>query len=135
MKMAVIIHPDSTELVIDSRFVAYELGIQHKSFMRTLRNQAEMLESETEKLRFETAPSKPFVGSKRITFCYLTEEQCLFLLSCFKNTDQGMRGKVATMKAFASANILLESMIHPIKPQYYPLKAANQCQSQKQISK
>ena len=43
-------------LVVDSRLVAEELGIQHKSFKETIRENLDDIEKEYGKVTLETAP-------------------------------------------------------------------------------
>ena len=66
-------------LVVDSRLVAEELGIQHKSFKETIRENLEDIEAEYGKLTFETAPSN--TSNQTETYYLLTEDQAIYLMT------------------------------------------------------
>ncbi len=80
-------------LVVDSRLVAQELGIKHKSFMETIRKHERQIEQAFGGLRFETAvPDKPTGNPPQ--FVYLTEEQSLFMMTLSRNTERVVECKI-----------------------------------------
>ncbi len=94
-------------LVVDSRLIAIELGIKHKSFMETIRKHEKQTEQAFGGLRFETAvPDKPTGNPPQ--FVYLTEEQSIFMMTLSRNTERVVQCKIQLVKAFSEAKKLLE---------------------------
>ena len=94
-------------LVIDSRLIAIELGIKHKSFMETIKKHEKQTEKAFGGLRFETAvPDQPTGNPPQ--FVYLTEEQSLFMMTLSRNTERVVQCKIQLVKAFSEAKKLLE---------------------------
>ncbi len=93
-------------LVIDSRLIAIELGIKHKSFMETIRKHEKQTEQAFGILRFETAE---IIGKGQPEkFVYLTEEQSIFMMTLSRNTERVVECKIQLVKAFSEAKKLLE---------------------------
>ena len=93
-------------LVIDSRLIAQELGIKHKSFMETIRKHEKQTEQAFGILRFETAEINGKGQPEK--FVYLTEEQSLFMMTLSRNTERVVQCKIQLVKAFTEARKLLE---------------------------
>lgn len=109
------------ELVVDSRLVAERLGIEHESFMKTLREYQSLIEKDFGSIRFEIgsktgANAKP--GGKQPVFCLLTEDQATVLMTFSRNTVQVVKCKIDLVQSFSKAKKLL-SQRQP-KPQYVP---------------
>lgn len=93
-------------LVVDSRLVATGLGIEHESFMRTLKKYESTLESRFGAFRFEIGTSTMpdgRINPKPEKFAWLTEDQSLFLMTLSRNTDQVVKCKADLVGAFAKA--------------------------------
>ena len=102
-------------LVVDSRLIAQELGVEHKNFMELVRKYQADVEQEFGGLRFETAvPDKP-TGNPPV-FVYLTENQATFYMTLSRNTEKVVRLKLTLVKAFFEARDLLK---HKDKAYWY----------------
>ena len=90
--------------VIDSRIVAEGLGIKHKNLLETIRKYQTELET-ISRLPFETEAvnEEGSRGTKYVTFCYLNELQCNFVVTLSRNTSQVVAFKLALVKAFHNA--------------------------------
>lgn len=100
---------DEGELVVDSRLIAQDLGIEHRSFMETIRTYEPLIEQEFGVLRFETA--KPQLGTKGgrpREYALLTEDQATFLMTLSRNTPEVIRCKINLVKAFSKAKQFLK---------------------------
>lgn len=96
------------QLVVDSRLIAEELGIEHESFMRTLDNNKDVAEEAFGVFRFEIG--KPVTGSKGgrpEKYVLLTEDQATFLMTLSRNTPEVVQCKIKLVKAFSRAKELL----------------------------
>jgi phage regulator Rha-like protein len=100
------------ELVVDSRIIAEQLGVKHKSFLGTIRSQQSLIEEHFGVLRFETAkPSEGTLGGRPETFVWLTEDQATFVMSLSRNTPEVIRCKIGLVKAFSAQKKQLENPI------------------------
>ena len=98
-------HSDGV-LVVDSRLIAQELGVTHKSFMETVKKYQDQTEQAFGGLRFETAvPDKPTGNPPQ--FVYLTEDQATFLMTLSRNTPEVVRFKVILVTQFSQAKKVL----------------------------
>ena len=88
--------------VIDSRLVAKALGIQHKSFMETIHKYQSEIEAFSS-LPFQTEVKKKKVGATREKFCYLSEDQAIFIGTLSRNTQKVIAFKAHLVKSFAIA--------------------------------
>lgn len=88
--------------VIDSRLVAKALGIQHKSFMETIHKYQSEIEAFSS-LPFQTEVKKRKVGATREKFCYLSEDQAIFIGTLSRNTQKVVAFKAHLVKSFAIA--------------------------------
>lgn len=96
-------HADGV-LVVDSRLIAGELGIQHESFMETVERYRKQSEQAFGVLRFETGkPSGGSLGGRPERFSLLTEEQATFYMTLSRNTPEVVQLKVRLVKAFFDA--------------------------------
>ena len=99
----------SGQNVVDSRLVAENLAIEHKSFIRLIRKYATQLQAFGQ-LGFEIATVTNSVGAiNQLTFCYLNEEQATFVMTLSKNTERVVQCKLNLVKAFSDARKLVVS--------------------------
>lgn len=100
-------------LVIDSRLIAKELGIQHKNFLQTIRNHLTVIEEDGQ-VMFETAPVTNTVGARlEQVFCYLNENQATFVMTLSRNTPKVIQCKQNLVRAFFEARKALQEVIAP----------------------
>ncbi len=100
-------------LVVDSRLLAQELGIQHRSFYQKLilKYQNE-IEEDWGVMRFEIAkPLEGSQGGRPERYALLTEQQSYLVLTYSKNTEQARQCKRNLVKAFDEAKKLIEKII------------------------
>lgn len=104
-----IVIENEGELVVDSRLIAQELSIEHRSFMETVGNYKTLVEQEFGVLRFETAkPQEGSKGGRPARYVLLTEDQSTFLMTLSSNTPEVVRCKINLVKAFSKAKELLK---------------------------
>jgi phage regulator Rha-like protein len=93
-------------LVVDSRLIAEELGIEHESFLKTVEKYKTQAEQSFGGLRFEIGvPEKPTGNPPRYVF--LTEEQASFYMTLSRNTPEVVELKARLVRAFFEARRLL----------------------------
>ena len=91
-------------LVVDSRLIAEELGIQHKNFLGTLSKYIDEIEGDWGQVAFETETVKNSVGaSNAVKYALLTEQQATLLMTYSRNTQQVRKCKRQLVKAFEKA--------------------------------
>jgi len=105
MSVLVVFENDG-ELVVDSRLVAQELGIEHESFVRTIGNYESLIEQEFGILRFEIGEIRGRGQPEK--YYLLTEDQATFLMTLSRNTPEVVRCKINLVKAFSKAKELLK---------------------------
>ena len=85
-------------LVIDSRLIATELVVNHKSFLETIRKHQNEIEAAFGQLQFQTASVKNNVGVvNNVTFAYLNEDQATFAMTLSRNTPQVVQAKLKSL--------------------------------------
>jgi len=89
----------------DSREIALQLGIEHRSFFRMITDYQHEIEADFELVRFEIAVVKTAGsrGVKHSKYALLTEDQTYAYMSYSQNTEQARRCKRLLVKAFAEA--------------------------------
>jgi anti-repressor protein len=100
-------------LVVDSRLIAKQLGIQHRSFFQKviLKYQSE-IEFDWGVLRFQIAkPSEGSSGGRPERYALLTEQQAYLVLTYSKNTFQARQCKRSLVKAFDEAKQIIQQVI------------------------
>ena len=100
-------------LLVDSRLLAQELGVQHRSFYQKLilKYQKE-IEEDWGVLRFEIAkPTEGSQGGRPERYALLTEQQSYLILTYSKNTEQARQCKRNLVKAFDEAKKLIKQVI------------------------
>jgi phage regulator Rha-like protein len=83
MSVLVVFENDG-ELVVDSRLIAQELGIEHESFVRTITNYEYLIVEEFVFLRFEIGEIQGRGQPEK--YYLLTEDQATFLMTLSRNT-------------------------------------------------
>ena len=103
----------NNQLVVDSRLIAQELGIEHDNYMQTINTYQTEIEKEFGVLLFETG--KPVTGSKGgrpQKYALLTENQATVLLTFSHNTPEAIQLKIKLVKGFSQAKELLKSKLN-----------------------
>jgi phage regulator Rha-like protein len=99
-------------LVVDSRLIANRLGIQHESFLKTIRKHRERIERSFGHLRFEIGTVTNSVGAtNEVIFALLTEPQATALMTLSRNTDQVIECKLDLVEAFEKAKSIIKTVI------------------------
>ena len=114
-------------LVVDSRLIAQELGIKHKSFMETIRKHEKQTEQAFGQLRFEAETVRNAVGAvNESKFVYLTEEQSTFFMTLSRNTEKVVQCKLELVKAFSEAKKIIKQVIPAQAQELERLRLENQ---------
>lgn len=98
-------------LVVDSRLIAQELGIEHRALLQTIDKYLNEIQ-EFGVVTFEM--SKPLEGSKGgrpERFAFLNEEQSSYLMTLSRNTDQVRAAKRNLVKAFSEAKRVIKQIL------------------------
>lgn len=116
-------------LVVDSRLIAEELGIQHETFMRTIKKYLDEIQ-EFGHLRFENATVQNSVGAKNtVVFCYLNEDQATYAMTLSRNTDKVRLCKRNLVKAFSEAKKVIQTVIPQQSDRIKELELQNELMS------
>lgn len=103
-------------LVVDSRLVAKELGIQHRNLLVTITKYKEEIEKDFEPLSLETKLVKlPQGGTYEERWYFLTEDQAYYIMTLSRNTERVRSCKRKLVLGFSEARKQLEektSMSH-----------------------
>jgi len=100
-------------LVVDSRLVAQELGVNHGDWFRNvvIKYQQE-IEADFGVFRFENdKPVKASCGGRPERFAFLTEEQATVLMTYSRNTERVRHCKRQLVKAFTEAKKIIKQVI------------------------
>ena len=97
-------------LVVDSRLIAQGLGIEHESFMRTLKNYQIQAEQAFGSLRFEIGVKKDGRGGEPPQYVLLTEDQATFYMTLSRNTPEVVQCKLELVKAFSKAKEIIRQI-------------------------
>lgn len=110
---SITISEQNNVLVVDSRMIAKELGIKHKTFLETIRKHQATIERHFGHLPFETAHVQIGNGAIRedISHYWLIEDQATFLMTLSRNTPKVIDCKVKLVEAFSAAKKKLEQSI------------------------
>lgn len=96
------------QLVVDSRLIAEELGIEHESFLKTIETYKTVVEDNFGVFRFQIGkPPQGSKGGRPEKYYLLTEDQSTFLMTLSRNTSQVVGCKLKLVKGFAKAKELL----------------------------
>jgi phage regulator Rha-like protein len=102
---------ENDEPLADSRQVAQELDIEHRSFFRMITEYQEEVEKDFGKMRFEIAPSGKTNQPQK--YALLTEDQCYVYLAYSQNTVQARACKRTLVKAFIEARRQVAQLQQP----------------------
>jgi anti-repressor protein len=109
--MAIEIVSQNDCLVVDSRLIALELGIEHRALMQTVKKYLTEIQ-EFGTLAFQMREFKTAQGNtSKETYCYLNEEQATFLMTLSRNTSQVIACKRNLVKAFTQAKQIIKEVI------------------------
>ena len=90
-------------LVVDSRLIADELGIQHKNLLQTITKYLDRLERKTP-VAFKTdVVKRPQGGAYEVSYCFLNEAQATLLMTFSRNSDRVLDCKEHLVDAFTAA--------------------------------
>jgi phage regulator Rha-like protein len=105
-------------LVVDSRLIADQLGIDHESFMRSIKKHQKTIEDGFEHLRFEIGTSQPNANGAvhETKYVLLTEAQATFVMTLSKNTQKVVQCKLNLVQSFEKAKSINSGM-QPKAPQ------------------
>jgi phage regulator Rha-like protein len=98
-------------LVVDSRIIAEELGIEHKTLMDNINTHISKIEFAFGAVSVEPQELKTTQGntvSKKVAF--LTEDQATFVMTLSRNTDKVIDAKIRLVTAFSKAKSALQSI-------------------------
>ena len=102
-------------LVVDSRLVAEELGIEHHTLLKTIDKYSARLEAKSP-LRFEVDVVKRSQGGGSNTrYAWLDERQSTLLMTYSRNTQQVLDCKDALVDAFVKAKQLIPAQSQEIE--------------------
>jgi phage regulator Rha-like protein len=107
----ITVQPNSAgELVVDSRLVAEELGVQHKNLLETIKRHQVQLEQALGAVNFKCREFTTQQGNRSVErFALLDEGQAAFILTCSRNTPRVVRAKLFISKEFLKARQLLQA--------------------------
>ncbi|WP_052672511.1 Rha family transcriptional regulator [Aliterella atlantica] len=101
-------------LLVDSRLVADELGIQHKNFLATIEKYNPLMASNPVMgaVAFETREFQTKQGNVSYErWAWLTELQATFIMTLSRNTEQVVNCKLALAVAFEKAKQVIKQVI------------------------
>jgi len=99
-------------LVVDSRLIAQELGIEHRAFMQTLKRYQDKIESTFGVVAFEMSkPLEGSLGGRPEKYALLTEPQASILMTFSRNTEQVVECKLSLVVAFEKAKQVIKTII------------------------
>lgn len=105
---------DNTPLA-DSRQIAEQLGIEHRSFFKMITDYQEEVEADFGLVRFQIAKPLPgSAGGRPSKYALLTEDQSYVFLAYSQNTKQARQCKRLLVKAFAEARQSLAQAALPM---------------------
>ena len=114
-KSAIVIQEKDNILVVDSRLIAIDLGIEHASILKTIKKYLDRLERKNP-VRFEICVVKrPQGGTYEETYCYLNEQQANLLMTFSRNTDQVLDCKERLVEAFIQAKQIIPAQSDRIR--------------------
>ena len=97
-------------LVVDSRLIAPMLDIEHRAMRQTIDKYLLQLQS-LGVVTFEMSkPSEGSQGGRPERFCYLNEDQAIFVMTLSRNTQKVVECKLKLVKAFKEARARLNNI-------------------------
>ena len=111
------------QLVVDSRLIAEELGIQHENFRKTVEKYLNEIQ-EFGVIVFESGkPLKSSLGGRPERYCYLNEDQAMFLMTLSRNTPKVVQCKQHLVQTFSKAKQIIKES-HPQSTYQLPQRDA-----------
>jgi phage regulator Rha-like protein len=99
----------NNQLVVDSRLVADNLGIEHDTLKKSIKEYKTQIEQAFGTVSTSSSDCTNSVGAvNKITFAYLTEDQATFLMTLSRNTSQVIQAKINLVHAFSEAKKLIK---------------------------
>ena len=98
-------------LVVDSRLIAQDLGIEHRSLLQLIDDYQTQVEQAFGILRFENAEIEG--RGRPARFAFLTEDQATFVMTLSRNTDAVVKAKLSLGRSFSAAKAALMSQVAP----------------------
>jgi len=101
-------------IVVDSKLIAAQLGIQHKNFLATIEKYNLKMASNPEMgaVAFETREFQTKQGNVSLErWAWLTELQATFIMTLSRNTEQVVNCKLALAVAFEKAKQIIKEII------------------------
>lgn len=96
--------PHNGNLVVDSRSIAMDLGIQHRNLLVTIEKHLSVIQERFGQVAFETQTVVNSVGAvNESRIAYLTEAQATFVGTLSRNTDRVIAFKANLVQAFMAA--------------------------------
>lgn len=109
--MAIQIITVNESLVVDSRLIANELGIEHATLLKTIKKYIDRLERKNP-VRFEVdVVKRPQGGTYEVSYCYLDEYQATLLMTFSRNTEQVLDCKEKLVDGFEKAKKIIKEVI------------------------
>jgi phage regulator Rha-like protein len=97
-------------LVVDSRLIAEELGLNHSDWVKNvIKKYQSLLEANFGILRFENGEIRGRGQPEK--FAWLLEDQATFLMTLSRNTEQVISAKINLVKAFTEAKKRLANQV------------------------
>lgn len=90
------------ESLVDSRHLALQLGTQHESTFKLLKDHVDDFTA-FGKVRFQIGASPTSKTGQSERYALLTEDQCYLLLTYSRNTERARQLKIRLVKAFGEA--------------------------------
>lgn len=95
------------QLVVDSRLIAAQLGIEHDTLFKTIEKYSDRLSSKNQ-VRFQVEfRERPQGGKSKVRYAFLDERQATLLMTMSRNTEQVLNCKDALVDAFIEAKQII----------------------------
>lgn len=114
------------QLVVDSRLIAEQLDIEHKSFLQTVTKHLDTIQQAFGSVAFEMREFKTKQGNTSTErWAWLNEDQATLVMTFSRNTPKVIECKVALVKGFSEAkeklaNTRVQNQVVPPTPKPKP---------------
>ena len=99
-------------LVVDSRLIAQDLGIEHRALLQTLDKHLLKIEASLGAVAFEMREFKTKQGNASTErIAWLTEDQSTLLMTFSRNNERVVGCKIALVQAFSKAKQVIKEVI------------------------
>lgn len=113
-------------LVVDSRLIAQELGIEHRALMQTIKKYLDRLERKSPVTFEMEVVKRPQGGTYEVTYCYLNESQANLLMTFSRNTEQVLDCKEKLVYSFEKAKEVIKTIIPQQSEEIESLRLQNE---------